>query len=203
MNVSDDSPNGEEKDVQSHMCRPTITEMQKSTVTIFTLFKANIQSWRPLAATTRKVARLRPRHFFLWFHSIGWPAEPQTPLRPWEDRSPPQTPRPEPKAPYNLPCAQAHIARTAKEHEALMARDMTSNHTCSDRPLPTCRTSIVVTATMFTSFNVDTKETTKKWSGRKQRHLFCGGGQTLPPLYIGLGCDKYRSGHHDTCPACR
>ena len=28
MNVSDDSPDGEEHDVQSHMFRPTITDMQ-------------------------------------------------------------------------------------------------------------------------------------------------------------------------------
>ena len=28
VNVSDDSPNGEEHDVQSHMFRPTITDMQ-------------------------------------------------------------------------------------------------------------------------------------------------------------------------------
>ena len=28
MNVSDDSPNGEEHDVQSHTFRPTITDMQ-------------------------------------------------------------------------------------------------------------------------------------------------------------------------------
>ena len=31
-----------------------------------------------------------------------------------------------------------------------------SNHTCSDRPLPTCKTSIVVTATIFTVFKADT-----------------------------------------------
>ena len=38
----------------------------------------------------------------------------------------------------------------------------TSNHTCSDRPLPTCNTSIVVTATIFTPFKPNTKETTKE-----------------------------------------
>ena len=37
-----------------------------------------------------------------------------------------------------------------------------SNHTCSDRPLPTCKTSIVVTATIFTLFKASTKETTKE-----------------------------------------
>ena len=30
-----------------------------------------------------------------------------------------------------------------------------SNHTCSDRPLPTCKTSIVVTATIFTLFKAN------------------------------------------------
>ena len=39
---------------------------------------------------------------------------------------------------------------------------MISSHTCSDRPLPTCTTSIVVTATTFTLFKVNTKETTKE-----------------------------------------
>ena len=42
-------------------------------------------------------------------------------------------------------------------------------------PVPTCKTSIVVTATIFTVFKVDTKETTKRWLGRRP-----------PPLYIGL-----------------
>ena len=32
---------------------------------------------------------------------------------------------------------------------------MISNHTCSDRPLPTYKTSIVVTATIFTVFKAD------------------------------------------------
>ena len=36
-----------------------------------------------------------------------------------------------------------------------------SNHTCSARPLPTCKTSIVVTATLFTLFKANTKETTQ------------------------------------------
>ena len=62
----------------------------------------------------------------------------------------------------NLPCAQSRMARTAREHEALMARNMMSNHTCSDRPLPTCKASIVVTGTIFTLFKANTKETTKE-----------------------------------------
>ena len=37
----------------------------------------------------------------------------------------------------NPPCAQSRMARTAREHEALMARNMMSNHTCSDRPKAT------------------------------------------------------------------
>ena len=41
-----------------------------------------------------------------------------------------------------------------------------SNHTCSDRPLPTCKTSI---ATIFTLFKANTKETTKEVARR--RHL--------------------------------
>ena len=47
----------------------------------------------------------------------------------------------------NRACAQSRMARTAREHEALMARNMMSNYTCSDRPLPTCKGSVVVTAT--------------------------------------------------------
>ena len=58
--------------------------------------------------------------------------------------------------------AQAGIARTATEHEGLMARNMMSDHTCSGRPLPTCKTSIVVTATILTLFKANTKEITKE-----------------------------------------
>ena len=76
----------------------------------------------------------------------------------------------------NRPCAQSHIARTAREHEALMARNMMSNHTCSDRPLPTCKASIVVTAMIFTLFKANTKETTKELVRPK----------AAPPLYIGF-----------------
>ena len=50
----------------------------------------------------------------------------------------------------NSPCVQSRMARTAREHKALMAKNMMSNHTCSDRPLPTFKTSIVVTARIFT-----------------------------------------------------
>ena len=46
-------------------------------------------------------------------------------------------------------------ARTAREHEALMVRNMMSNHTCSDRPLSTCKASIVVTATIFSLFKAN------------------------------------------------
>ena len=37
-----------------------------------------------------------------------------------------------------------------------------SNHTCSDRPLRTCKACIVVTATIFTLFKANTKEATKE-----------------------------------------
>ena len=40
----------------------------------------------------------------------------------------------------------------AREHEAPMARNMMSNHTCLDRPLPTYKASIAVTATIFIIF---------------------------------------------------
>ena len=58
----------------------------------------------------------------------------------------------------NAPCAQSRMARTAREHEALMARNVMSNHTCSDRTLPTCKASIVVTATIFILFEANTKD---------------------------------------------
>ena len=51
---------GEEHDVQSHMFRPTITDMQDRfvvTATIFTVFRANIQRCWPLVATTSAVGR--------------------------------------------------------------------------------------------------------------------------------------------------
>ena len=53
-----------------------------------------------------------------------------------------------------------------------MARNMISNHICSDRPLPTCKTSIVVTAKIFAVFNADEKETTKEVVAAEGRH-FC------------------------------
>ena len=46
-----------------------------------------------------------------------------------------------------------------------MARNMVSNHIHSDRPLPTCKTSIVVTGTIFTLFKANTKEITKEVAG--------------------------------------
>ena len=46
-----------------------------------------------------------------------------------------------------------------------------SNHTCSYRPLPTCKRSIVVAATLFTSFKANTQETTKEVAAAKGRHL--------------------------------
>ena len=55
----------------------------------------------------------------------------------------------------NRHCAQSRMARKAREHEALMARNMKPNRTCSNRPLPTCKASIVVTATIFTLFKVN------------------------------------------------
>ena len=70
-----------------------------------------------------------------------------------------QTPRP------GVNAARTFLARsdcTAREHEARPTRNRISSHTCSDRPLPTCKTSIVVTARIFTVFKADTKETTKE-----------------------------------------
>ena len=61
-----------------------------------------------------------------------------------------------------LPCAQSRMARTAREHEAPVARNMLSNHTCADGPLSTCKASIAVTATIFTVFKANAKETTKE-----------------------------------------
>ena len=78
----------------------------------------------------------------------------------------------------NPPCAQARMARTAREHKALMARNMMSHHTCSHRPSPTCKTSIVVTATIFTLFKANIRRwrppPQKRWRGLRPRYLFCG-----------------------------
>ena len=59
----------------------------------------------------------------------------------------------------------------AREYKALMARNMMSDHTCSDRPLPTCKASIVVTAMIFTLFKDNTKETIKEVVAAEGRHL--------------------------------
>ena len=60
--------------------------------------------------------------------------------------SPPAGPRP--PRPIQTPPPRG----AAREHEAIMVRKMMSNHTCSNRPLPTCKTSIVVTAKLNNSF---------------------------------------------------
>ena len=41
------------------------------TATIFTLFQANIQRWRPLAATSKEVARPSPAPALLWLYWLG------------------------------------------------------------------------------------------------------------------------------------
>ena len=79
---------------------------------------------------------------------VWWgPRPPQGSRGFWRAARPPEEPT----------CPQARTARTAREHEALTARNMMSNHTCSDRPLPIWKTSIVVTAWIFTLFEANTK----------------------------------------------
>ena len=51
---------------------PTCKTSIVRTAAIFSLFKANIQSWRLSAATTKEVARLRPPHIFCGFLCVGF-----------------------------------------------------------------------------------------------------------------------------------
>ena len=51
-----------------------------------------------------------------------------------------------------------------------------SNHTCSDTPLLTCTTSIVVTATIFALFKANTQDITKEVTRP----------EAAPHLYIGF-----------------
>ena len=111
--------------------------------------------------TLDKISLRKIRILSLARYTIGGPAASQPPLLPWGGRKLPQNPRSRGQGPPDLLRAQARIARTAREHEA-MARNMMSTHTCSDRPFPTCKTSIMVTATIFTVFKADTKETTRE-----------------------------------------
>ena len=53
----------------------------------------------------------------------------KTSLLPWAGRRPPPTLRLGGKVIQTPPCAQARMARTAREHEVLMARNTMSNHT--------------------------------------------------------------------------
>ena len=48
------------------------------------------------------------------------------------------------------------MLKTLKNVLMFIARNMASNRTCSDRPLPTCKTSIVLTATIFTFAKANT-----------------------------------------------
>ena len=81
--------------------------------------------------------------------------------------------------PGGLARTPCFMARTARQHEVQMARNMMSNYT-------DMQDSIVVTATTFTLFKANTKETTKELARPKPRHLFWGGGRKPPPLYIGF-----------------
>ena len=94
-------------------------------------------------------------------YRIGGPAAPQTPLLSWGAEAPTWPPPARKRA---LPERRGN---------------MMSNHTCSDRLLPTCKTTIVVIATIFTLLKVNAKQTTKEVPR-------CGGGKRPPPLYIGF-----------------
>ena len=56
--------------------------------------------------------------------------------------------------------------------------NMMSNHTCSDRPFPTCKTSIVVTATIFTLF----KANIQRWRPAAATTKEGQGPSAAPPL---------------------
>ena len=78
----------------------------------------------------------------------------------------------------------------------MMARNMMSNHTdMQDRYCGQCY-NIHPIQSLY-------KRTQKRRCGRRPRHLFCGGGQRPPPLYIGLEIGECRSSDHNTCLACR
>ena len=49
--------------------------------------------------------------------------------------------------------------------------NMMSKHTCWDRPLPTCKASIVVTATHLPYSKPIQRKPEKRWRGRRPRHL--------------------------------
>ena len=62
----------------------------------------------------------------------------------------------------------------------------------------------VVTAPIFTySSKLIQRKPQNRWRGRRPRHLFCGGGQRPPPLYIGFESSEYGSRHYHICLACR
>ena len=103
-------------------------------------------------------------------YGFGGPAAPQIPpASPGKPKAPLDLC---PQGPPDCLCAQARSARTAREHEALMAKSMMSIHTWSGRPLPTWKTSIVVTATIFILFKANTKETSPLFWWRPQAVIF-------------------------------
>ena len=76
--------------------------------------------------------------------------------------------------------------------------NMMSNHTCSDRPLPSYKTSIVVTASIFTLFKANTKETKQevarpkaaspllRWRPQAASHVLWWRPQALAFLHGGV-----------------
>ena len=86
---------------------------------------------------------------------LGGLAPPPNPLLGWGAA------RPGPLKSRGLrPLDPIAIPLMAREHEARLTRNTISNRTFSDRPLPTCKRSVVVTATIFTSSKANKKETT-------------------------------------------
>ena len=76
--------------------------------------------------------------------------------------------------------ASARSDRTAREHEALMARNMMSNHI-------DMQDKVLWSPLRHSPYSKPIqRKPQKRWRGRRPRHLFCGCGQRPQSLYIGF-----------------
>ena len=86
----------------------------------------------------------------------------------------PPDPPPGGQGPPDPPCAQARIARTAREHEARLARNMISNHTdMYDNYCADCY-DIHPIQSQYTKVAAVGRHHKRGAAALRPRHLFCG-----------------------------
>ena len=92
-------------------------------------------------------------------YRIGGPEAPQTSLLPWGREG---LPRPGGKARKRALSERRGIMKLKSRGIWSPITHVQSLHTCPDRPIPKCKTSIVVTATIIALFKANTEDTTEE-----------------------------------------